>query len=258
MFRISRPSPSPEEVYSSSLATLHLGHALLYPEPHKSGEPQIGDVGFFHHGAFVRLFNLDTSSPEKKVTFWPTPFENIEPLPPGVLHIDSRRLPFVPGHYCSHGVERREVNASADVTAGVASISYNPSAEYTCKAAKGAVLTLRSEAYIEKIFGNNLLEKYILRNHDNWYAYVKNIALQDVEREDLVFVSGWVKTTADWMITIFQGTNTHSRRSPEISRHGEGYLGDPLGETKRHQCLFVSGYKVRRRFGVVRDVASID
>ncbi|EKM58888.1 uncharacterized protein PHACADRAFT_249001 [Phanerochaete carnosa HHB-10118-sp] len=69
MFRFRRLPSAPYEIYSSSLDTLYLGHALWYPEPHVTGEPQIGDVGFARRGAFVRLFNLDTSAPEKKVTY---------------------------------------------------------------------------------------------------------------------------------------------------------------------------------------------
>lgn len=114
MFRPRRPSSAPDDIYSSSLETLHLGRALWYPEPHVTGEPQIGDVGYIREGAFVRLFNLDTSVPEKKVTFWPTPFESIEPLPVHVFQIDSRRRPLAPDHYCSHGVETKGLYASAD------------------------------------------------------------------------------------------------------------------------------------------------
>ncbi|EKM58787.1 uncharacterized protein PHACADRAFT_191123, partial [Phanerochaete carnosa HHB-10118-sp] len=79
MFRWFRPLSAPDEIYASSLQTLHLGHALWYPEPHESGEPQIGDVGFMFEGAFIRLFNLDTSAAEKKVTFWDPPYKITEP-----------------------------------------------------------------------------------------------------------------------------------------------------------------------------------
>ncbi|EKM56558.1 uncharacterized protein PHACADRAFT_253757 [Phanerochaete carnosa HHB-10118-sp] len=115
MFFFRRLPSAPDEIYSSCLASLHEGHALWYPEPHESGEPQIGDVGFIHRGAFIRLFNLDASAPEKKVVFWDPPFEITEPLPPGVLKIDRRRRPLVPAHYRSHGVESRQVYASADM-----------------------------------------------------------------------------------------------------------------------------------------------
>ncbi|EKM58913.1 uncharacterized protein PHACADRAFT_249030 [Phanerochaete carnosa HHB-10118-sp] len=115
MFFFRRLPSAPYEIYPSSLDILYLGRALWYPEPHVTGELQIGDVGFIRRGAFVRLFNLDTSAPEKKVTFkWRKPFKNLEPLPADMLEIDSRSSPLVPKHYCSHGVEAREVHTSAD------------------------------------------------------------------------------------------------------------------------------------------------
>ncbi|EKM56577.1 uncharacterized protein PHACADRAFT_253788 [Phanerochaete carnosa HHB-10118-sp] len=92
---------------------LHQGHALWYPEPNESGEPQIGDVGFIDRGAFIRLFNLDTSAPDKKVSFWDPPFEITEPPPPGVFKIYRRHRPLVPDHYHSHGVEVKQRGASA-------------------------------------------------------------------------------------------------------------------------------------------------
>ncbi|EKM58783.1 uncharacterized protein PHACADRAFT_248873 [Phanerochaete carnosa HHB-10118-sp] len=115
MFSWFRPPSAPDEIYASSLQTLYLGHALWYPEPHGTGEPQIGDVGFVNEGAFIRLFNLDASTPEKKVAFWDPPFKITEPVPPGVFRIDERRSPLIPKDYRSHGVESKEIHASADV-----------------------------------------------------------------------------------------------------------------------------------------------
>jgi hypothetical protein len=114
MFWLFRPASSPHIVYSSSLASLGLGHALWYLEPHDTGELQIGDVGYIRDGSFVRLLNIDSSKPEHQVTHWDEPFEVTEPLPPGAFRRESHVEPIVPGHYCSHGVEQREVGASVN------------------------------------------------------------------------------------------------------------------------------------------------
>ncbi|EKM58839.1 uncharacterized protein PHACADRAFT_248935 [Phanerochaete carnosa HHB-10118-sp] len=115
LFRWSRPLSTPDKIYSSGLKTLYLGRALWYPEPHESGEPQIGDVGYILEGAFIRLFNLNVSVPENAVMFWEPPFEITEPLPPGLLRIDRRRRPLAPDHYRIHGAERKEPRAPADL-----------------------------------------------------------------------------------------------------------------------------------------------
>lgn len=115
MFRFFRPASSPYIIYSSSLSSLDLGYALWYPEPHDTGELQIGDVGYIRGGAFVRLFNINTSRPDHNVTTWRTPFTITDPLSADVFQLDRRDAPLTPGHYCSHGVEQIDIGASIDV-----------------------------------------------------------------------------------------------------------------------------------------------
>ncbi|EKM58806.1 uncharacterized protein PHACADRAFT_86413 [Phanerochaete carnosa HHB-10118-sp] len=285
MFRLHRLPPAPDEIYSSSLATFHEGHALWYPEPHESGEPQIGDVGFIHRGAFIRLFNLDTSAPEKKVTFWPVPFDDIKPLPPHVLQIDRRHRPLVPDHYCSHGMESKEIHASVDATAG-ASMSLALTAAYKCKSTQSAVLALKSEAHAETLFENQVLENYIVRNHDTWYTYATGVLGHRLKQENLVVICGWVKTEADWAAAAFSnisssshvsvegnaggvagmelgGSHSKSVTGPRMQRQGRHYLPDashpcPV-EPTRDQCMFVKRYGVRKRLWIFKKiVASAD
>ena len=107
----SAPDPtSPYAIYPSSMFSLDLGYALWYPEPDKlTGEPQIGDVGFIMEGALVRLFNINTSRPEYRVTSWHHPFESAtSPLSPDLFATDSRPGRLIPGDYPSPGVVRQE------------------------------------------------------------------------------------------------------------------------------------------------------
>lgn len=113
--KLYRPPSSPYVVYPSSLFSLDQRYALWYPEPHESGEVQIGDVEYIRKGAFIRLLNIDVSVPEKKVTFWPTPFEITDPPLLIVFQPDRRPCLLVSDHYCSHGVEKKETQASADM-----------------------------------------------------------------------------------------------------------------------------------------------
>lgn len=119
MFELYRPSSttnrtSPYVVYPSSLFCLDLGYALWYPEPHKTGEPQIGDVGYVKEGAFIRLFNINNSKPEHQVTFWKRPFDNTEPLSDSqdVFLLDERGAAVLDGSYLSRGVRERETRGS--------------------------------------------------------------------------------------------------------------------------------------------------
>lgn len=115
LFRRLRPSSASNVVYSSCLATLYQGHALWYPKPHGTGEPQIGNVGYMDEGAFIRLFNLDSSKPEQQVTFWPTPFNPAVPLNSEVFKQLDKREVLRSGHYSSHGVCRMKISGGANV-----------------------------------------------------------------------------------------------------------------------------------------------
>ena len=97
---------------------LHYGYALWHPEPHRSGEPQIGDVGYTREGAFIRLFNLNTSKPEHQVTFWDDSeqFELTAPLPRGIFDkLDQRKGLLATGHYHSHGIQLSDFSGSVNM-----------------------------------------------------------------------------------------------------------------------------------------------
>lgn len=117
MFRFhQRPSSSiPDDVYASSLFSLHRGYGLWFLEPHRTGEPQIGDVGYIRDGALIRLLNINTTKPEHKVTSWSTPFEVPDPLPAEWFEVDPRPESLAPGHYASHGVTRQQTRGSLDM-----------------------------------------------------------------------------------------------------------------------------------------------
>ena len=90
---------------------------MWYPEPHDSGEPQIGDVGYVREGAFVRFFNIDTSKAEHVVSYWEPQFEIQDPLPADVFRVDKRRAPLGPGPYVSQGVQEKEIRGSVSASA---------------------------------------------------------------------------------------------------------------------------------------------
>ena len=107
------PIVLPSAVYASKLFSLGQGYALWYPEPHVTGEVEVGDVGYVDDGAFVRLLNVRAGVPP--ITYWQTPFENSEILPEEAFRMDVRVNPLAPGKYHSYGVEQTDVRGSADM-----------------------------------------------------------------------------------------------------------------------------------------------
>ena len=95
--------PHPSSIYTEQLPTVGEGDAIWLPEPHVSGEVQIGDVGYILEGAFVRLFNV--ISPEDH----PVPDSDLpdgfEPLQePRMRCMDTRERALAPGHHNSKSV----------------------------------------------------------------------------------------------------------------------------------------------------------
>ena len=98
------------DVYASCISSYVQGYPLWFPEPHDTGEPQIGDVGYLHQGAFVRLFNINVSDTSHHVTRWKHPFAVAEPLDSTAFDADPRKV-LLPECYRSHGTAERDVGA---------------------------------------------------------------------------------------------------------------------------------------------------
>ena len=101
------------KIYEASLSELGSGCPLWYPEPHVTGEPQIGDVGYVRGGAFVRLFNLNSWVSKYSVEHWPTAYKVDPPLPKDVFALDKRNAPMGPGRFKSRGVEELKLEGNA-------------------------------------------------------------------------------------------------------------------------------------------------
>ncbi|GJE97253.1 hypothetical protein PsYK624_134690 [Phanerochaete sordida] len=262
----------------------NFGHGMWYPEPHKSaGELQIGDVGYLKDGAFIRLFNLDTSAPEKAVTGWRKPFEISDPPAPDMhmFQVDERDRPIAPGFYRSHGVQSQLYQASASISP-VPGASAGIDAQYTCKASQGAVLALKSQAQEQTIYENLDLKQYVLRHHDSWCMYVRDVLRHGVKPSAVVMISGWVKTSPDWAVAAFNNTSSSSRASLKggaggsagvnvglehacsedgspMHREGEHYEAEepnPTTPRARDQSIFIKRFKIRRRIWVVRTIVA--
>ncbi|GJF00346.1 WD40 repeat domain-containing protein [Phanerochaete sordida] len=227
MFRFFNKRLTPDEVYATNLEVLGLGYPLWCPEPHDSGELHLADVGFLHEGKFIRLFNLDLSSPDKAVTHFKPPFTNIVALPQNALQINRTVNLLSAGHYCSRGVRESAAHASAAAPAGP-NVSVAFKADYTCHEAQGAALTLQSQATAEVILPSADLKDYILQHVVTWHEYATQVLRLGIKIEDIVVVTGWVKTAPDWAATAF-GFDKRAGASLSVGAHGAGAAGVDVG-----------------------------
>ncbi|GJE94295.1 WD40 repeat domain-containing protein [Phanerochaete sordida] len=272
LYRVS-DAEAAHKIYPACLSGLGYGYALWHPEPHDTGEPQIGDVGYTREGAFVRLFNINTWAKEHAVASWEPKFDISEPLPLSVFCSDKRHAPIGPGRFPSRGVQ--EVEVEGGLTGGALFGTADLSAGYGCKEVQGALLVLKSHAYAESVYANRALEAHMLREHASWHAYARDAVGHRVAPQDVVLVSGWVKAPADWATAAFSNArSTHklslgaqvgqffgfsvgasrvkSYTGPPMERRGAWYPDTARPDAPRNQCVFVKRYKVKERLGIVR------
>ena len=274
------------EIYSSALSrTLQQGYALWFPEPHTTGEVQIGDVGWIKDGGFVRLFNIDSTV--QPVPKWPESYEPTYPLPDNVLSpnlLDMRKNVLNPGTFKSRGVEENRVKANIQGCVpthsstifnltlscrGVASAGGGLAVQFECKEECGAILNLKSPATGCTVYDNKRLRDYIVKSYEHWVNFaVEQVGLEGVEKR-IILVRGWVKTSPNWTVTTFtnhgaklmasldaQGASIisagisasteHVTEGPVVSRSGSAVGSDSVPMTQ-DQCVFLKYYSVKLR-----------
>ncbi|GJE89940.1 WD40 repeat domain-containing protein [Phanerochaete sordida] len=276
VFWYNQPPTRPHDIYARSFQPHGFGYPLLFPEPDPDvGEVQIGDVGFTHEGAFIRLFNFDTSVPANRVQTR-RELQDIEPFPLDNDVVTVKRTPnkIFPCTLRTHGVEESNVHLSVDMTSG-SGISVALQARFICREAYGAALTLQSAAHAKEVIPNSRLRSYILKSVDRYYEYATQELGHVIKRRDIIFVTGWTKTTPNWAATVLSfhgsssssgslearaagvagtgmsGSKARSTTTSPFPRWGTQYTPDsePISSENAEgdQCLFMKRLKVRRR-----------
>ncbi|KZS99992.1 uncharacterized protein LAESUDRAFT_765027 [Laetiporus sulphureus 93-53] len=187
----------PHEIYVEELSPCGHGYPLYRPEPTIFGEVLIGDVGFFEDGAFHRLFNATrpADGPKNNRCRVPDDLEQY-PIPLGAVTTNADAIPV--GILHSSGVRETERDASvmADGLGGTFKLE--------CQRDKGALLILREPADRQKLARSASLPRYVARNIGHWRSFIRDECDIDLKVEDIIFVSGWSKTT-EWALTSYAG-----------------------------------------------------
>ena len=156
------------------------------------------------------------------------------------------------------------------------------SAGYSCKESQGALLVLQSQGHSEAAFAGRKLKAHMVRQHEQWCNYVRDELGHDVSSEDVVLISGWVKTSADWAATTFsnlvsrhyaslQGkagrfvglelfrSRTRALSGPKMHRQGSKYSrskGKKRAEMDQDQSIFLKRYKLKRRLVILKAIVA--
>jgi hypothetical protein len=144
--------------------------------------------------------------------------------------------------------------------------------EYTCKEEYGAILHLNSSTTTQAIHDNKRIRDYVLKNYEKWSEFAQE-ELALVEAKKILFVRGWVKTSADWTATAFTRSgsrwktsfnaevgsagslgveymNKHAVEGPVVTRYGSvtrAQRKDDSIKDSQDQCVFLKYYSVKHR-----------
>ncbi|KAH9919634.1 uncharacterized protein B0H18DRAFT_1195455 [Fomitopsis serialis] len=221
-----------EEVYARQLCPLGKGYPLWYPEPREdgqAGEVHLGDVGYLHRGAFVRLFNAmrDADDPiNQRPEDMPNVPDGFEKLV--LTHPLFRVGNAISGPLYSRTMRQVRVEAEGSTHAVSADLSFE------CTDQQGAVLVLGSPAELQEVLHTKCMTTYMRKHIDNWVAFAESMGL-DLPEDRIMFVKGWVKTT-HWALAAFRekGENGRCYVHGGLGPMGSASLGVTISRSTQH------------------------
>lgn len=141
---------------------------------------------------------------------------------------------------------------------------------FKCKEQKGALVISGDYGASCFVLNNRIFREYVRRHHRSWCELAYTIG-HDRSPEEILFVTGWLKTS-EWAIAaILSEGRSHSftlsadvgsslaqaKLHAEVSQEVEVsaiHRSGPVGVTERrhNQCLFLRYYKVKYRAGPLK------
>ncbi|KAH9970600.1 hypothetical protein BGW80DRAFT_1461198 [Lactifluus volemus] len=247
-------------IFRDELATKCPAHGHALWDPSHNGQHsavQVGDVGFTRYGQFIRLFNvlLPRDHPSHKNFGVP---EYHEPLELRMsTHINPRKLS--PNNFCSKAVKPdRDVLSAAKPDP--AQVTFSRSKK------QGAILSLPVPAHREDTVALGDFAKCITKRIDVWFAFARDLGLGVTRMEDIILVTGR-DLARSWTNVVF--SENQGGEQVTIGVHVTGICNVqwevPLEDTRgvaincgpsgqylpEDQCIFVRGFRVRRRFRII-------
>ncbi|KAI0737532.1 hypothetical protein C8Q80DRAFT_309616 [Daedaleopsis nitida] len=194
------------DLYARELVTRGHGHPLWGPEPSlESGEVQLGDVGYLRKGHFCFWFNcMRPQSDPRNSRGVPDGFEVFEPPdgrgPDSGVEVHNVVMP---PHLHSGSTESWTISGGASAGNGAeVGTSMGGEIQYNCKEKTGALLLLKEPGHEKYLECETSIRTYMKQHIDNWYKYGRARGI-DIRMHDILFVSGFVKTSA-WAVGAFK------------------------------------------------------
>ncbi|KAF7789084.1 hypothetical protein EIP86_000017 [Pleurotus ostreatoroseus] len=258
-------------IYRDLMTKLGQGVPLWYPEPEipngdTGGEVQIGDVGFYQSGQFMRILNVLPDEVRNSEDTIHGPPEGEDPLIFDQRLKRTRAEALQPGLH-GQGVENvTNVNVEGAANAGIVPAGAGAGFQFNVKTTKGAMLVLPKHANLENLLTSMVVPNYIRQHIESWQRHMKSIDIK-VQLEDILFVRGTIKTS-NWTVAAFkqdsksQGGSLQGSLTPAAGARFDLKLGHqsacskdsrtrPLVDSGQDpscdQCVFLQVYKLKPR-----------
>ncbi|KAI0352433.1 WD40 repeat-like protein [Trametes cingulata] len=201
-------------VYAKQLFPLKKGYPLWHPEHTKFGEIQIGDVGYYRGGGFFRLFNaiLPADEPSQQKYGVPDDFRLFRLN----QYLLNEAKTVIKSHLISKSVDKLEVGASFQVSPPVGEAGAGGGLNISCMREHGAFVIVQPEADQLEMHPSKKLIRHIRTNMDSWYHFATDVCDLDIAREDILFISGAVKTD-NWALGAFLHRGSACQISFQVS-----------------------------------------
>ncbi|PCH40802.1 hypothetical protein WOLCODRAFT_137007 [Wolfiporia cocos MD-104 SS10] len=252
------------DVYDKLFRPRGYGHAMWSPAPHARGTADIADVGWIWKGRFYRFINAAQPAQNPINQCWHE-FSQSDYEP---IEIDSKQLIEEPDLIMTKALGSRSVSARA-VSTGANGHGAGFDVKVKCSQQQAALLLLPDGRAQQRQYVGTQIKNYVRQNEPKWWAMAQ-LSNISVRREELLFVTGWVKTS-DWELAVC----TYDAWSGEVSlKAGVGHLaaisfsGSSLQEiisgweckslshelkAKTHgnaHCIFLQYCKIKHRLGL--------
>ncbi|KAI1790665.1 WD40 repeat-like protein [Ganoderma leucocontextum] len=189
---------APYNIYAKQLFTMRHGYPLWHPEIERDRglEVKVGDVGYLHEGAFIRIFNatLEADHPDHDMFGVPDGHEPF--LVKRFLKHESQSV--IESHLCSRSVSSFGLEGSVAIPA----TPVGAGMKFQCSDEQGAFVFMNVPAEKSEMLASHTLVPFIRNKIDGWHEHVQIQHDLDIAREQLVFVSGVTKTE-DWGLGAF-------------------------------------------------------
>ncbi|KAI0329923.1 hypothetical protein GY45DRAFT_1346230 [Cubamyces sp. BRFM 1775] len=196
---------APWDIYAKQLFDQGYGHPLWAPEPsHHFGEVRIGDVGYISEGRFIFLFR--STLPQGDSTF---------EIPTASIHVPPNEI--AQDLLTSQSMHSVSASGQAGISGNVAEACLR----YKCTQQAGALLLLKDSGHATRLTCHDKIRAYMHAHLSRWYTFATEELGIDVDESEIIFVSGYVKTTV-WGEIAF-----HSRTTDGELVLSGGFVGPP-------------------------------